>query len=212
MVSFCYLFWSKNVVKTVCFCVFLLRGPFWSLFGIFCLFLVGLGGHLGSPWCPHGVLLGVLLLSLWSLWGPVGSLWEPLGTHVLLWGSFWGSCGILGTLCGSLGGPVGSILGILWHPFGNFLGSLGVYRALPPVGTLFGSLGGPVGNILGILWHPFGNFLGTLGGRPDWGSLVILWGFLGTLCEPFVGTQGGRQTHRHTDRTRPDQTTDQTRG
>ena len=95
------------MVKTICFCVFLLRGSFWSLFGIFYLFWVGLGGHLGSPWCP---IRGVLPF-LWSLLGPVGFLWEPLGTHVLLWGSLWGSCGILGSLFGSLGGPVGSILG-----------------------------------------------------------------------------------------------------
>ena len=94
------------------FCVFLLRGSFWSLFGIFYLFWVGLGGHLRSPWCPIG---GGLLFS-WSLLGPVGSLWEPLGTHVLLWGSFWGSCGILGSLFGSLGGPVGSILAKLAIP------------------------------------------------------------------------------------------------
>ena len=116
-----------------------------------------------------------------SFWGLVGSLWEPLGTHVLLWGSFGGSCGILGTLFGSLGGPVGSILGILWHPFGNFLGTLGVYRICPK------GDGAPLG-------------------RPDWGSLVILWGFLGNLWEPFVGSLGDRQTERHTDRTRQDQT------
>ena len=49
-------------------------------------------------------------------------------------------------------------------------------------------------------------------GRPDCGSLVILWGFLGTLWEPFVGTLGDTQTDRHIDiQTGPDQRLDQTR-
>ena len=95
------------MVKTICFCVFLLRGSFWSLFGIFYLFWVGLGGHLGSPWCPIGgafalfvelvgtcgiplgafghtcVALGVLLGILWDLgesfWIPWGTCWEHFG-------------------------------------------------------------------------------------------------------------------------------------
>ena len=49
-------------------------------------------------------------------------------------------------------------------------------------------------------------------GRPDCGSLVILWGFLENLWEPFVGTLGDTQTDRHIDiQTGPDQRLDQTR-
>ena len=101
------LFGTKMWLKQYVFVCFCLGGPSGvSLVSFICFGLAWV-----AIWGPHGVLLGVLLLFLWSLLGPVGSLWEPLGTHVLLWGSFWGSCGILGSLFGSLGGPVGSILG-----------------------------------------------------------------------------------------------------
>ena len=101
-----------------------------------------------------------------------------------------------------------------WGPLVDPVGSLGIFL-------------GPLRYLLEAFWDSVAflwELLGTLGvyrvcpkggeaplGRPDWGSLVILWGFLETLWEPFVGTLRG-QTDRHTDKTRPDQRPDQTRG
>ena len=130
-----------------------------------------------SPWCPIG--------------GPFALFVELVGTCGIPLGAFGHTCVALGVLVGILRdlgdsfwipwGTCWKHFGILWHPFGNFLGTLGVYRVCPKGG------GAPLG-------------------RPDWGSLVILWGFLGNLWEPFVGSLGDRQTERHTDRTRQDQT------
>ena len=96
------------MVKTICFCVFLLRGSFWSLFGIFYLFWVGLGGHLGSPWCP----IGGVLLFLWSLLGSsnvlsvslLDQVYRLMGSKInvvfnscfyedfgSIWGTLWGT-------------------------------------------------------------------------------------------------------------------------
>ena len=128
------------------------------------------------------------ILSFWVL---VESLWElgAFGHPYFAFGVLWG---ILWDLWESFWIPWGTCwkhFGILWHPFGNFLGILGVYRVCPKGG------GAPLG-------------------RPDCGSLVILWGFLGTLWEPFVGILGHRHTDIQTgpDQTRPDKRPDQTRG
>ena len=122
-----------------------------------------------------------------ELLGPCG---VPLGAFGHPYFAFGVLQGILWDLWESFWIPWGTCwkhFGILWHPFGSFLGTLGVYRVCPKGG------GAPLG-------------------RPDCGSLVILWGFLGTLWEPFVGTLGDTQTDRHIDiQTGPDQRLDQTR-
>ena len=83
---------------------------------------------------------------------PLGAFGHPYFAFGVLWGILW-------DLWESFWIPWGTCwkhFGILWHPFGNFLGTLGVYRVSPKEG------GAPLG-------------------RHDWGSLVILWGLLGTL-------------------------------
>ena len=109
LVSFCCLFWSKNVTKTMCFCMFLLRAPSGvSLVSFACFWLAWV-----AIWGPHGIPMGSYWGSFCSLCGACGDLWDPFGS---LWAPifcFWGPSG----------DPVGS-LGIFLDPLGDLLEAL----------------------------------------------------------------------------------------
>ena len=125
LVSFCCLFWSKNVAKTMCFCMFLLRGPSGvSLVSFVCFWLAWV-----AIWGPHGIPMGSYWGSFCSLCGACGDLWDPFG-------SLWAHMCCFG---GPLGDPVGS-LGLFLDPFGDLLEAFWGFCGIP-LGTSWEPLG-----------------------------------------------------------------------